>query len=199
MNLWKLSTRIHRPPGAWWQVSSTSESYTAQQINIPTSYQQALKNETWTEAIKNELASLIGNQTWIEVEAVPDGKKPISTKWMFTLKRDDRGNIEKYKARLVARGFTQVFNRDYLETFSPVTKLTTIRILTAVSTLCGFRLKKADTKTAYLHADMKEDLYIEVPQGYLISNPRTKALKLQKAIYGLNNLARTGTIPSHTS
>ena len=181
----RRSTRVHRPPGTWWQVSSTSKDYSAQQIDVPKSYLEAVKDESWVEAIKNELSSLIGNQTWVEVETVPENKKPISTKWVFTLKRDDQGNIDKYKARLVARGFTQVFNRDYLETFSPVTKLTTVRILTAVATLRGFNLKKADTKTAYLHADMKEDLYIEVPQGYLISNPNAKALKLQKAIYGL--------------
>jgi hypothetical protein len=103
-------------------------------ISEPSSYEEALCNENWTNAIKTELSALMKTNTWSLVH-LPAHKRAIGCKWVFKLKLHADGTVERYKAHLVAKGFTQTEGLDYLDTFSPVVKMTTIRMLLAIAAL----------------------------------------------------------------
>ena len=97
----------------------------------PQSFDEAMESpdvDKWRQAVKEELQGLIDMETW-EVKDVPQGKKPVSTKWVFKVKKDEHGNVTRYKGRLVACGFTQILGEDYFETFVPVVRATMIRTL----------------------------------------------------------------------
>jgi len=117
------------------------------------------------------------------IKYVPKHANIISSRWVFKLKRDADGNIIKRKARLVARGFTQQEGIDYFETFSPTLKQDSLRIITALATQKNFKIKQIDVNSAYLNANLTEDIYMKSPEGYE-SNKNT-FWKLNKALYGL--------------
>jgi hypothetical protein len=109
----------------------------------------------------------------------------VSTKWIFNKKKDENGRVKKYKARLVARGFTQQYGIDYRETFAPVLKGKSLKIIIALSsgTKTERKLAQLDVKTAFLNADVKEDIYVYPPEGLEVKNG--EILKLNKALYGI--------------
>lgn len=107
------------------------------------------ESDEWMDAMKNEIASMKDNQVWELVE-LPKGVVPIKCKWVFKTKRDSKGNIDRYKARLVAKGFTQREGIDFNETFSPVSKKDSFRILMALVAHYDLKLHQMDVKTAFL-------------------------------------------------
>lgn len=140
----------------------------------------------WKEAMKKELDCLRKNNTWKIVD-LPKGKKTISAKWVLKIKRDLDGRIDRYKARLVARGFAQ--GRDtYGETYSPVVKHTSLRMLVALSAELHLSIDHLDVETAFLNGDIKEEIYLKPPEGLKVESG--KVLKLQKSIYGLKQSGR---------
>ena len=133
--------------------------------------------------MKAEIKALEDNQTWKLVE-LPARKKSVSCKWVYRIKYKSDGSIERYKAHLVAKGFTQQEGIDFLETFSPVAKITIIRVLLAIATVKGWFLHQLDINNAFLHGDLHEEVYMDLPPGYECSNPNA-VCKLEKSIYGL--------------
>lgn len=128
-----------------------------QEGDIPNSYQEARTSadwEKWKEAMNAEYESLMENDTW-SLDDIPDGKKPVRCKWVFTLKRDADGNIVKYKARLVAKGFSQKEGIDYQETFAPVVKYTSMRLLLAIAAKMRLHVTQLDAVTAFLNETWK--------------------------------------------
>lgn len=101
-------------------------------VIIPTRVQEALNDPKWAEAMIEEMRALEKNQTW-DLVTFPEGKKPVGCKWVFTVKHNPDGTIDRYKARLVAREFTQTYGIDYQETFAPVAKLNIVRVLLSIA------------------------------------------------------------------
>lgn len=159
----------------------------------PISVQQAMTGEDfsqWKTAMDNELESLTTNETFEEATIPYNSKKLVSTKWVFKKKTDEHGALLKYKARLVAKGYSQRKGIDYHQTFSPVTRLSTIRILCAIAAAKGYKLKRLDVKTAFLNAPIDEEIFISIPKGYIKKDPNTNCLRLKKALYGLKQAGR---------
>ena len=158
-------------------------------ITIPNTLSEALSNEKWKQAMNVEMEALEKNKTW-EIVQLPIGKKPVGCKWVYTVKYRADGSIERYKARLVAKGYTQTYGIDYLETFAPVAKMNTVRVLLALAANYGWDLQQFDVKNAFLHGDLEEEIYMEVPPGYKKNLNANTVCKLKKALYGLKQSPR---------
>jgi len=140
----------------------------------------------WLDAATDEYNSLIANNTWELVE-LPKGRKPITCKWVFKLKMKG-DEIARYKCRLVARGFTQQFGIDYSETFSPVARLETVRIILNLANHFDLITKQFDVKTAFLHGGLQEEIYMKQPEGF--QQGENLVCRLRKSIYGLKQASR---------
>ena len=129
-------------------------------VATPTSYRTALSEPKWKQAIEAEFAALQQNQTWSLVPR-PPGVNIVGCKWIFKLKQHPDGTIDKYKARLVARGFTQQRGVDYQDTFSPVVESSTIRLILALVVSRRWPLRQIDVKNAFLHGFLNEEVYMQ--------------------------------------
>ncbi|MCH88981.1 cysteine-rich RLK (receptor-like protein kinase) 8, partial [Trifolium medium] len=154
----------------------------------PSNYEEALCNENWTNAIKTELSALMKTNTWSLVH-LPANKRAIGCKWVFKLKLHVDGTVERYKARLVAKGFTQTEGLDYLDTFSLVVKMTTIKVLMAIAASQNWPLFQLDVNTTFLHGDLNEEVYMLPPPGLDLPSP-DMVCKLQRSLYGLKQASR---------
>ena len=143
----------------------------------------------WKQATDSEFNSLIENETW-ELVSLPEGKNAVGSKWVFKVKRDENGCVQRYKARLVAQGYTQAEGVDYSEVFSPVVPNTTIRSLLALSNAKNWEVHPMDVKTAFLQGNVEEEIYMRQPGGYVNEELPNHVCKLKKSIYGLKQSAR---------
>ena len=151
----------------------------------PMTYKQAIASadaKEWLQSIKEEVNSLQKNQTWVEMNR-EEWMNVIGSKWVFKKKKDENGNVQRYKSRLVAKGYNQEYGVDYNETFAPVLKYKSFRLLLILAILFDLEVDQMDVKTAFLNADVDEDIYLDVPDGVNVS--KNKVLKLLKALYGI--------------
>ncbi|GKA68228.1 putative RNA-directed DNA polymerase [Tanacetum coccineum] len=156
---------------------------------IPANTEQALKSKHWKDAINNCCWSTGRSNTW-EKRVLPPGKKTVGCRWVFTIKYKPDGTIERYKARLVANGYTQTYGIDYSETFSPVAKINTIRVLISIAANKGWPLHQFDVKKAFLHGELKEEIYMEAPRGFTDNFGEREVCLLKKSLYGLKQSPR---------
>ena len=154
----------------------------------PTSYKAAVMHDYWGQAIQAELNALNDNHTWTLTD-LPPGKRAIGCKWVFRAKYIPDGSVECHKARLVAKGFTQTEGLDYFETFRPVAKMTTIRLIFALAATHNWHLKQLDVNTAFLHGNLHEEVYMTLPPGITASHPG-QVYNLHKSLYGLKQASR---------
>jgi hypothetical protein len=160
-------------------------------ISEPETLEEALNSEYaefWKAAMDDEFKSLLENNTWI-LEEPPSGVKPIPVKWVFKVKKDATGHFERFKARLVVKGFKQQEGIDYNEVFAPVSKYVTVRTLMAKAAAEDLDLHQIDIKTAFLHGNLEETIYMKQPPGYEEGGCNT-ACKLVKSLYGLKQAPR---------
>jgi Reverse transcriptase (RNA-dependent DNA polymerase) len=122
--------------------------------------------------------------------SLPPGKKAIGCKWVFTVKQNPEGRVERYKARLVAKGYSQTYGIDYDETFAPVAKMSTVRTLISLVANGGWKLYQLDVKNVFLHGDLLEEVYMEVPPGFGTKQTVGKVCRLKKSLYGLKQFPR---------
>lgn len=159
---------------------------------VPHSVEEAMACddvESWKAAMKDEYLSFKENDAWTLVDLPPD-LKPVKCKWIFKIKKDKR-NVNQYKARLVAKGFTQRYGIDYTETFSPVVRNSTIRMLLALSVELDLEISHLDVSTAFLNGELKETIYMEQPEGFVVKGKEDKVCLLKRAVYGLKQSSRT--------
>jgi len=139
--------------------------------------------------MKDELKSMAHNDVWDLVE-LPEGCKRVGCKWVFKTKCDSQGNIERYKARLVAKRFTQKDDIDYKETFSPVSKKDSFRIIMALVAHYALELHQKDVKNAFLNGNLEEDVYMDQPVGFAEEGKEHMVCKLKRSIHGLKQASR---------
>ncbi|CAD7087752.1 unnamed protein product [Hermetia illucens] len=164
------------------------------EYNPPNIFQEAMNSaevENWAEAIQEELDAHEQNETWSIVPRKTD-RKSIDSKWVFKVIRDTSGDVYRYKARLCARGFQQKQGLVYTETFSPVVEYDSLRVLLAMVTEQDLELTQYDVRTAFLHGELKEEIYMEIPEGLNVKKEEKRGFvcKLNKSLCGLKQAPR---------
>ena len=132
---------------------------------IPRTIQEALGHSEWRSTVQEEMNALLNNRIWEIVDLLKE-KKAVGWKWVFIVKCKPDGSIERYKARLVTQGFTQIYGIDYQETFAPITKINSIRILISLAIHFNWPLHQLDVKNAFLNGDLEEEVFIDLPLGF---------------------------------
>jgi len=165
----------------------------------PTSYEEVLTSpnrDQWLIAMKEEMDSMDKNKVW-ELVDLPPNRKAIGNKWVLKIKRRADGLIDKYKARLVAKGYTQMEGVDFLETFSPVVRFDSIRVILAMVAHLDLELHQMDVKTAFLNGELDEEIYMDQPIGFVTEGQEGKVCRLKRSIYGLKQSSRQWYLRFH--
>ncbi|RVW51356.1 Retrovirus-related Pol polyprotein from transposon TNT 1-94 [Vitis vinifera] len=155
----------------------------------PTTFEEAVQSSKWRAAMDLEIEAIERNETW-ELTDLPEGVKKIGVKWVFKTKLNENGKVDKCKARLVAKGYAQQHGIDYTEVFAPVARWDTIIMVIALAARNGWSVYQLDVKSAFLHGELNEAVFIEQPQGYEKKGEEHKVYKLKKALYGLKQAPR---------
>jgi hypothetical protein len=166
----------------------------AAEYHDPFTYREAMSSEhadEWRDACQYEIDALAKNGTWTLVD-LPAGRKTVKSKWVFKRKSDGR-----FRARLVAKGFTQIQGIDYDETFSPVARFESLRLLLALAALENWEIHQMDVKSAFLNGLLDEEIYMEQPQGFILPDHNHQVCLLHKAIYGLKQASRAWNLQFH--
>lgn len=158
-------------------------------IEEPVSYSQAEKEIEWRTAMEAEINAVEKNKTWVLTD-LPPGRKAISLKWVFKLKKNTKDEVVKYKARIVAKGYVQQQGVDFDEVFAPVTRLETVRLLLALAAKNSWEVHHMDVKSAFLNGDLLEEVYVKKPEDFVKKGQEHRVYKLLKALYGLRQAPR---------
>lgn len=178
--------------------SATFTKYFDEQLNLttleavddPTSFTAAMSRSdknNWYQAMEEEMNSLYKNDVWTLVDR-PAGKNIVSNRWVLRIKRKPNGDIDRYRARLVARGFSQIYGEDYFETYAPVVNMNAVRMMFSFAAIENLIIKQFDVKTAFLYGQLDEEVYMEQPEGF--SDNSQKVCHLKKSLYGLKQSPR---------
>lgn len=189
--------RVRRRPG--WMVDFELDGINQSEDTLtnfvlfsdcdPTVFEEAAKESKWKKAMNEEIAAIERNNTW-ELVDLPQGHKTIGVKWVYKTKLKEDGEVDKYKARLVTKGYKQEFGVDYTEVFAPVARHDTIRLVLALAAQNSWPIFQLDVKSAFLHGDLQEQVFIDQPPGYIKPGCEDKVYKLKKALYGLKQAPR---------
>lgn len=162
------------------------------ELSEPTTVKQALQSsdsKLWRQAMQDEIDSFNKHEAWELVDR-PADKNIVKNRWLFKIKRDANGKVACYRARLVAKGFTQKFGIDYMETYSPVVRHSSLRMLLSLAVELDLKIDHLDVKTAFLNGNLIEEIYMSQPEGFIKQGDEHKVYKLKKAVYGLKQASR---------
>ncbi|KAL0301676.1 UNVERIFIED_CONTAM: Retrovirus-related Pol polyprotein from transposon TNT 1-94 [Sesamum radiatum] len=155
----------------------------------PECYEEAKGCLEWEIAMQDEIEALRRNDTW-ELVPKPENSQPVTCKWVYRLKKKSDGTIDRYKARLVARGFSQSYGLDYEETFSPVAKMVTVRSIFSLAAFKSWKIWQLDVKNAFLYGELDREVLMEQPPGFVSKEFPTHVCLLKKELYGLKQAPR---------
>jgi hypothetical protein len=194
---------IYQPPGGE-EAAQMVVVLLSSVADEPNTYNQALKKSDrtqWIEAMSQEYQKLDALKTWSLVPRPPN-KNVVGSRWVFKKKRKEDGSIALYKARMVAQGFKQIAGVDFLETFAPVARFTTIRVVLALAAMHDWELQQMDVDSAFPNASVEEEIYMEQPRGQikgglLPSGNPVMVMRLHKALYGLKQSGRNWNLHLH--
>ncbi|RVW86596.1 Retrovirus-related Pol polyprotein from transposon TNT 1-94 [Vitis vinifera] len=158
-------------------------------VSLPKSTHEALSHPGWRQAMVDEMAALHSNGTW-DLVVYPSGKSTVGCRWVYAVKVGPDGQVDRLKARLVAKGYTQVYGSDYGDTFSPVAKIASVRLLLSMAAMCSWPLYQLDIKNAFLHGDLAEEVYMEQPPGFVAQGESGLVCRLRRSLYGLKQSPR---------
>ena len=154
----------------------------------PKNFFEASTDSNWISAMNEEMEALYRNKTW-EITNLLSNRKPIGCMWVYKIKYKSNGEVERYKARLVAKGYSKKEGIDYEETFSPVAKMVTVRVVVSLAVNYSWKLYQLDVNNGFLYGNFDEDVYMTLPQGYHTPGD-TRVCKLLKSLYGLKQAPR---------
>ena len=154
----------------------------------PKTYKEVVQDINWKTIMDEELATLAHNKTWTIVD-LPTNNNTVGCKWVYKLKHKVDGSMERYKARLVAKGFTQLEGLDFHDTFAPVAKIATVRFILVIAAIRNWKLTQLDVNNAFLHGELDETIYMDIPPGLPNTKLRQVCL-LHKSLYGLRQARR---------
>lgn len=178
-----------KKPTRFWDYIMTAEEFLSE-IEVPETFENALgskQSAEWRNAMDREMASLRENHTW-EKQALPDGAKAIPCKWVFRVKTNPDGTVDKFKARLVIKGYSQRQGVDYNQTFSPVARMSTVRSVLSIVASEKMNLAQFDVSTAFLYGKLEERIFMRQPEGY--EDGTDAVCELKKSLYGLKQAPR---------
>jgi hypothetical protein len=155
----------------------------------PSSYKEAVSQQVWRDSMAKKYSSIMRNDVW-QIVPKPEGKSVIGSRWVYKIKQGVDGSVEKCKARFVAKGFSQVEGIDYDETFVPIARYSSVRVILAISAPMGWKVHQMDVKTAFLNKVVEEEIYVEQPEGFETFNRDTHVCKLKRALSGLKHAPR---------
>jgi transposase InsO family protein len=221
----RRSGRNRNLPGEWWKVrhppppvpddSDDELGFTVIDIDPdlesgefaglsagsePRNYKEAMNSPDvfhWKQAMLDEINALIKNGTW-EVVRLPEGEKPIGSGWVFKIKHNADGSIERFKGRFVAKGYSQRPGLDFNEVFAPTVRMATIRLIIAIAAIEGLHLRSVDISNAFLKGELEEEIYMKQPEGFHEFGPEY-VCRLRKSIYGLKQAARQWNKKLHST
>jgi hypothetical protein len=147
------------------------------------------EDRLWKDVVVEEMESLHKNEMWNLVE-LPSGRNLLSRKWVFNKNMNAIGQVDKFKARLVAKGYSQFKGVDFSDIFSPIAKLTSIKVLMSLAIEFDIKIEKMDVKTMFLHGDLEEEIYIKQLEGFVIKGKKELLCKLKTSLYSLKQLLR---------
>lgn len=159
------------------------------QIEDLVHFEDAVKDDKWVSAMDEEIEAIEKNQTW-DLVSLPKEKDVIGVKWVYKTKLNEKYEVQKLKARLVVKGYSQQLGIDYNETFAPVARLDTIRMILALAAQNKWYVSQMDVKSAFLNSYLEEEVYVDQPPGYEILGQEDKVYKLKKTLYGLKQAPR---------
>jgi hypothetical protein len=158
----------------------------------PSSFKEAMKSRhsfEWLDTMNDEMKSMSTNDVWYLVE-IPKGAKTVGFKWVYKTKQDSKGNIERFKERLMAKGFTQREGIDYTKIFSPVSSKDSFRIIMTLVAHYDLELHQIDVNTTFLNGNLQENVYMAQPEGFAVEGKEHMGCKLKKSLYGLRQASR---------
>nr|CAN76133.1 hypothetical protein VITISV_036298 [Vitis vinifera] len=150
---------------------------------------EALSHPGWRQAMVDEMVALHSNGTW-DLVVLPSGKSTVGCRWVYAVKVGPDGQVDRLKARLVAKGYTQVYGSDYGDTFSPVAKIASVRLLLSMAAMCSWPLYQLDIKNVFLHGDLAEEVYMEQPPGFVAQRESGLVCRLRRSLYDLKQSPR---------